>query len=66
MNITLNGDKKELPDSITLKDAVEKVCSNPDGVVAELNREIIRKDKWQKKLLKDGDILELIAFMGGG
>ena len=66
MKITLNGKEKELPDSISIKEAVEEVCSNPSGVVAELNEEIIRKKEWRKKRLKDGDVLELIAFMGGG
>lgn len=66
MKVTVNGETRKLPDSLSLKDAVEKLVKNPEGVVAELNRAVIRKANWRKKQLKDGDVLELIAIMGGG
>ncbi len=66
MLVTVNGDIKELPDSISLTEAIGKFCDNPDGVVAELNMVIIGKNRWEKKRLRNGDVLELIAFMGGG
>lgn len=66
MKVTVNGDIKELPDSIILKEAVGRLCKNPDGVVAELNQVVIRKERWKGKHLRDGDVLELIAFIGGG
>ncbi len=66
MKVTVNGEVKELTDSISLTEAVGKLCNNPDGVVAELNHVVIVKNKWKEKRLRDGDILELIAFIGGG
>ncbi len=66
MKVTVNGETRKLPDSLSLKDAVGKLVKNPEGVVAELNRAVIRKANWRKKQLKDGDVLELIAIMGGG
>jgi thiamine biosynthesis protein ThiS len=66
IKVTLNGEVKEFSDNITIKTIIEKYCRNSENIVAELNRDIIKRDKWQDKELADGDVLELISFMGGG
>ena len=38
----------------------------PDRVAVELNREIVPRDRWSETLLKDGDRLEIVHFVGGG
>jgi thiamine biosynthesis protein ThiS len=38
----------------------------PDRVAVELNRDIVPRDRWQETLLKDGDRLEIVHFVGGG
>ena len=66
IKVTLNGEVKGFSDNITIKAIIEKYCRNSENIVAELNRDIIKRDKWQDKELADGDVLELISFMGGG
>jgi sulfur carrier protein len=66
MNITLNGKPKELCSDIDLKSAVEQFCSDKTPVVAELNGEIIKLPRWEETTLKEGDVVELVSFVGGG
>ena len=35
-------------------------------IVVELNEEIIPKAALSERFLKDGDILEIVSFVGGG
>jgi thiamine biosynthesis protein ThiS len=38
----------------------------PDRVAVELNRDIVPRDRWAATLLKEGDRLEVVHFVGGG
>ena len=35
-------------------------------VAVELNGDILPKDRYDKTILKDGDSLEVVSFVGGG
>ncbi len=65
MHITLNGQRTESAGH-TLYDLIEAQGIDPDSVVAEVNYEIIKKDRWQQHILHEGDIIELLSFVGGG
>ena len=44
-----------------------KACNYvPVQVVVELNEEIIKRDTYDTTVLKDGDVVEILQFMGGG
>ncbi len=66
MNILLNGKNKEIDDNISLDQFLSAVLSSDRGVIIELNGKVVKKGKRGEFLLKEGDKLELIRFMGGG
>ncbi|MGG4467021.1 sulfur carrier protein ThiS [Paenibacillus alvei] len=67
MNIQLNGKSIDVPDDIgTLQDLLVWYGLQDRMVIAELNREIIKKETYQSTVLTEKDILELIHFVGGG
>ena len=66
MKIILNGQKKDITQSTNLKNLVEQFCKNTNHVIAELNGTIVKNHEWQAKVLKEGDALELVNFVGGG
>ena len=66
MNITLNGQAKELSDTQNLKEIVAQFCRNKTPVIAELNGEIVKNPQWENAVVKEGDTVELISFVGGG
>lgn len=66
MTITLNGEKKEVPDGITVAGLLEFLKIQRQRVAVELNVEIVKKDAFEATALKEGDTLEVISFMAGG
>jgi thiamine biosynthesis protein ThiS len=65
MNLTINGESR-VSAAETLSALVEQLGMKPDRVAVELNREIVRRDRWPQTPLKDGDQLEIVHFVGGG
>jgi sulfur carrier protein len=69
MNLSINGEDRAFPDSntpFTLAALVEIMGMKPDRVAVELNLEIAPRDRWPQTVLKDGDRLEIVHFVGGG
>ena len=66
MTITLNGEKKEVPDGMTVTGLLESLNIQHQRVAVELNFEIVKKDKFDKTALKEGDRIEVVSFMAGG
>ena len=44
----------------------EQKVKMPDMVSVELNGQFLKRDEFERTLLKDGDQVELMYFMGGG
>jgi len=66
MHITLNGQLKELPESLNLDNIVGQFCKEKNPVIAELNGDIIKNLQWSTTSVKEGDSIELVSFVGGG
>jgi sulfur carrier protein len=65
----INGEPRTFPDitaQFTLTALIESLSMKPDRVAVELNREIVPRDRWPQTLLKEGDRLEIVHFVGGG
>jgi len=65
MTVKVNGDQRELPDGETLRALVARYKLTPDKVALELNRRLVRSEKYDTPL-KDGDEVEIVTFVGGG
>ncbi|MBF0490230.1 MAG: sulfur carrier protein ThiS [Candidatus Omnitrophica bacterium] len=66
MKVTINGTVKELPNISYLSEIVTQYCKEPKHVITEVNGQIIPANLWGNTALKDGDTIELVAFVGGG
>jgi len=66
MNITLNGEKQDVPDGLTVRGLLEHLKIQTEKVAVERNLEIVRKAAYDATVLKEGDSLEVISFMAGG
>ena len=64
--ITVNGENRELEKPVTVTEYVQQCNNVPAQVVVELNEEINKREIWGETLLKDGDVVEILQFMGGG
>ena len=67
MKITVSGEKKEVTDGITVATLIEQEQEEtPQYVTVSVNEEFIDQDDFDSHVLKDGDEVEFLYFMGGG
>lgn len=66
MTLTINGESRDFPDGISLAALVAQLGMKTDRVAVELNLEIVPRPQWDSILLKNGDKLEVVHFVGGG
>ena len=67
MTITVAGNKKEYEEGLTVAALIEKEdVDNAEYVTVTLNDDFVEKDSFQTTVLKDGDSVEFLYFMGGG
>lgn len=67
MEIIVAGNKKEVADGLKLTElfTLENV-ETPEYVTVSLTEEFVPSDKVAETVLKDGDNVEFLYFMGGG
>jgi thiamine biosynthesis protein ThiS len=65
MRIKVNGDDREISDGETVRALVGRYNLTPEKVAIELNRRLLRAEKYDTAL-KDGDEVEIVTFVGGG
>jgi thiamine biosynthesis protein ThiS len=66
MQISCNGQQREVEADMSLASMLDSLSLPADSVVAEINMEIIDRDQYETTRLQDGDQVELIRFVGGG
>ncbi len=67
MKLTVNGDPLEIEKPITVKELlVVAKAEQPEYVTVELNGEFVDHSGFETTMVKDGDVVEFLYFMGGG
>jgi len=66
MKIYVNGEEREITDGLSIARLLEELQIRSGRVVVELNREIVSREVHASTLLKGGDALEIVHFVGGG
>ena len=64
--LTVNGEPRRAPLGSSIADLVALIGLNPAKVAVERNGEIARRGTHGDVTLADGDILEIVHFVGGG
>jgi thiamine biosynthesis protein ThiS len=66
ITIQLNGEPYTIEGDSRLTTLIERLKMKPSRIAVELNHEVVPKAEHARVVLKDGDHLELINFVGGG
>ncbi len=66
MKVRINGREEIIDGEMTILSLLNSRGINPSMVVVEHNYEIPDKEKWDSILIKDGDNIEIVKFIGGG
>lgn len=66
MKLTINGNVAEYKDNLNVAGLLGVLGIEPARVAVEVNMQIIKKVNYQDYVLKDGDSVEIVNFVGGG
>lgn len=66
LTLTINGKEMEVPGGTTIADFLAHHNLQPKSVVVEVNKVIIEREKYGDLILKEGDAVEIVRFIGGG
>jgi thiamine biosynthesis protein ThiS len=65
--LTVNGERRSATPGTTLSALLDSLSLDPRMVVVEHNRVILRdREAYRSLALADGDVLEIVHFVGGG
>ncbi|MDC3413490.1 sulfur carrier protein ThiS [Aquibacillus sp. 3ASR75-11] len=67
MELVINGDKIDVPDTVeTVDNLIQHFGLSEKVVIVEQNQIIVEKGSHQETKLCNGDKIELVHFVGGG
>jgi len=66
MTIQVNGESRETGEGQTVAALLQDLDIRADRVAVELNLEILDRNDFQTRGLREGDRLEILSFIGGG
>ena len=64
--ITVNGKQIQLTSEMSVADYLEQNNYQINRIAVEMDEEILPKYSYSETMLKDGDRLEVVTFVGGG
>ena len=66
LRIQINGEVRDLDDDSSLSKLVGLLNLKPEQIAIELNKAVVRRAQWEDTLLREGDHVEIVHFVGGG
>ncbi len=66
MQIKVNGKIYNFDDNITLENIINQLNISHQNIIAEVNGQVVLKEKFNKTVIEDNSVIELIKFVGGG
>lgn len=66
MKLTVNGNEMEFQEGISVQEMLNAMNNQNKMIVIEKNLEIVPKENFTQTILKEGDNIEIISFVGGG
>lgn len=66
MKIVLNGEAREVPGSPTVAELLASLAIDARLVAVEVDRRVVKRDRYVETRLSEGAEVEIVAFVGGG
>ena len=66
MKLMVNAEQRTVPDGTTVSNLLSQLKIAPERVVVELNLTILKRAQHADTILKEGDCVEIVQFVGGG
>lgn len=66
MTICVNGKSITLEEKMNITSLLEQEGYIPETIVVERNEEIVSKNEYDSIFTEEGDVIEILRFVGGG
>ncbi len=66
MNLTVNGERKDVAEGTTVRGLVEALDLAGGPVAVERNGDVVPRKDHPTTVLAEGDVIEIVHFVGGG
>ena len=66
MQITVNGERRELPGPVSVTELLYELGLKPEHVAVEVNKDLVTRSKHSETVVGQGDVLEVVRLVGGG
>lgn len=64
--VTVNGIATECPSGLSVAELLAKLDLPKDRVAVERNRRIVSREERARVAVEEGDVFEIVTFVGGG
>jgi sulfur carrier protein len=64
--VTVNGERRELPDRATVESVVRELAAPDRGVAVAVDGEVVPRGEWASTLVRDGQQVEVLHAVQGG
>jgi sulfur carrier protein len=66
MRLTVNGKEQEIPNGMTVRDLIAHLGFDGGPVAVERNLQVVPRAEHARAPLSEGDVVEIVHFVGGG
>ncbi len=66
MQVTINGEARDVPDDLTVRALLDHLGLVEGPVAVEINEEIVTRVRHVEHRVRAGDRVEIVHFVGGG
>lgn len=64
--VKINGKEKTIRSLKCMKELLDDLGLDPLRVAVELNGQVLKREQFESTELSDGDVIEIVRFVGGG
>ncbi len=64
--LRINGEEKEGCEGLSVEELLEREGFNRERIAVERNGVIVSKKEYSSVRTEEGDVIEVVSFMGGG
>jgi thiamine biosynthesis protein ThiS len=66
MTITVNGERREVPDGMSVAALLSHLGLTAGRVAVERNRDVLPRTQWNETRVEANDSYEIVQLVGGG
>ena len=64
--VTVNGESREVAEGASITQLLASLGFGERRVAVEVNRRVVPKSEFEDVVIGDGDVIEIVSFVGGG